>query len=65
MYENQIQNQISDSINNTENSLIFSKDHNTEKKDSIFDYTVIKHYQSNTTLQKYVQILKKEIILQD
>ena len=58
-----MQNQISDSINDTEDSLIFSEDHDTEKKDSISDHTVIKHCQSNTALQKHVWILEKEITL--
>ena len=43
LYENQIQNQISDLVSNTEDLLTFSEDYDTEKKDSISDYTAIKH----------------------
>ena len=60
-----MQNQISDSVSDTEDSLTLSEDHDTEKKDSISDHTATEHCQSNAALQKHVQILKKKIILQD
>ena len=43
LYKNQIQNQISDSVNDTKNSLTLSEGHDTEKEDFISDHTVIKH----------------------